>query len=233
MTTAGRVSYQDVKAKVLTNIRSNIWAPGTLLPGEIELAETFGCSRATVNRAMRELVDEGLIDRKRKAGTMVKHAPTRQAKVRIPLVREEIENSGGRYRYALVQQRSLTPPNWLRVKPGWSDTQEALHIECVHYRDGKAYMFEDRWINLDTVPQAKQTKFDTLGPNEWLIREIPFSEIEMSLCARNATPEVAAFLDTAAGEAVFTAERMTRLNDASITFARLFYHQGFKMTMQL
>ena len=56
-----RTSYHDIKAIVLTRIRENIWPPGANLPGEIELAKEFGCARATVNRAMRELVDEGIL----------------------------------------------------------------------------------------------------------------------------------------------------------------------------
>ena len=61
------------------------------MPGEVDLAEEFGCARATVNRAMRELADEGFIDRKRKAGTRIKSSPTRHAKFAIPLIRDEIE----------------------------------------------------------------------------------------------------------------------------------------------
>ena len=60
-----RTSYHDIKAIVLTRIRENIWPPGANLPGEIELAKEFGCARATVNRAMRELVDEGILERHR------------------------------------------------------------------------------------------------------------------------------------------------------------------------
>ena len=233
MAGTGRVSYQDVKARVLENIRNNTWGPGTMLPGEIELSESFGCARATVNRAMRELVDEGLIERKRKAGTVVKQAPTRHARFQIPLVREEIENSGGTYRYALVNQQILTPPSWLKVKPGWAKVAETLHVECVHYRDDKPYLFEDRWINVDAVPQVRDTSFEEVGPNEWLVKEVPFSEIELAFSARNATADVAALLDATEGEAIFSAERMTRLNDNPVTYARLCYYRGYKMTMQL
>ncbi len=76
-----------VKNEILCRIHNRIWAPGSLMPGEIELAEEFGCARATVNRAMRELAEEGLLDRRRKAGTRVRPAPRRTATVELPLVR--------------------------------------------------------------------------------------------------------------------------------------------------
>ena len=66
-----RVGYRDIKQRVLRRMREKTWIPGTLLPGEVELAKEFGCARATVNRAMRELADEGILSRKRKSGTAV------------------------------------------------------------------------------------------------------------------------------------------------------------------
>ena len=92
MIEAKRISYHDIKAVALKRIRNKTWPLGSIMPGEVELAEEFGCARATVNRAMRELADEGFIDRKRKAGTRIKFSPTRHAKFAIPLIRDEIEN---------------------------------------------------------------------------------------------------------------------------------------------
>ena len=63
-----KTNYRDVKAEILRRITEGDWAPGARLPGEVELAEAFGVARATVNRAMRELTDEGLLERRRKAG---------------------------------------------------------------------------------------------------------------------------------------------------------------------
>jgi GntR family histidine utilization transcriptional repressor len=41
-------------AEILHRITNGPWGPGTLLPGEVELAEEFRCSRTTMNRALRE-----------------------------------------------------------------------------------------------------------------------------------------------------------------------------------
>ena len=86
-----KVTYRDVKTDILSKITKGEWPLGSLVPNEVDLAETYGCARATVNRAMRELADEGFIERRRKAGTRVRMAPVRQARFDIPLVRAEIE----------------------------------------------------------------------------------------------------------------------------------------------
>ena len=228
-----RTSYHDIKAEVLTRIRQNIWPPGASLPGEIDLAEEFGCARATVNRAMRELVDEGVLERKRKAGTRVKASPTRKARFNIPLIREEITDQGAEYRYALVDREVIEAPGWLRAQIGISVEDDVLHVKSMHFASNRPYQLEDRWINLSTIPAAREQAFDTIGPNEWLVQEIPFSEAEFAFSATNATKDVADFLDQSEGDAIFTVERTTWLNDQPITYARLYFARGYRMTTRL
>lgn len=71
----GVVTYRDIKADILGRITRGEWKPGSLIPGELELAETYGSARATVNRAMRELAEDGIIERKRKSGSRVRSSP--------------------------------------------------------------------------------------------------------------------------------------------------------------
>ena len=68
-------TYRDVKSAILGRITEGKWPPGALIPGEVELAQAFGCSRATVNRAMRELSDEGLLDRFEHSKDCAYHPP--------------------------------------------------------------------------------------------------------------------------------------------------------------
>ncbi|MCL4767986.1 MAG: GntR family transcriptional regulator [Hyphomicrobiaceae bacterium] len=63
--------YANIARDLQTAIRSGRHEPGSLLPGEIELAETHGVSRATVRAALSLLEREGLVERRRGAGTRV------------------------------------------------------------------------------------------------------------------------------------------------------------------
>ena len=110
-----RTSYHAVKADLLGRIARGQWGPGALLPGEVELARGYGCARATVNRAMRELAEEGVVERRRKAGTRVRASPRRRARLDIPLVRQEVEERGAAYGYALLSRELVEAPGaWLR-----------------------------------------------------------------------------------------------------------------------
>ena len=223
------VTFRDVKSAVLARIRSNQWAPGALLPGEIELAAEFGCSRATVNRAMRELSDEGIIDRRRKAGTRVRMSPVRRVRFEIPLVRAEIEAAGAVYRYALVSRTVVTAPDWLRARIALPPDTRVIHLECMHYADGAPFQFEDRWISLETVPGAEDADFAAINPNEWLVREVPFSTAEIRFSATAADEKLAQFLVVAPGTPIFTADRTTWIADRPVTNTRLYFSSGYQM----
>lgn len=225
-----RTSYHDVKATIMDRIRQDIWSPGVTLPGEIQLANQFGCARATVNRAMRELVADGILERKRKAGTRVKTSPSRKAHFAIPLVREEIAALGGSYRYVLVGRCIDVAPVWLRARIDIQKDTKLLHVKCMHFSDGQPYQFEDRWINLAVVPEASDQGFEDIGPNEWLVRQVPYTEGELQFSASQASPDVAELLAVPPESAVFLVERTTRLGDHSVTFARLHFPSHYKMT---
>ena len=223
-------TYRDVKSAILGRITEGKWPPGALIPGEVELAQAFGCSRATVNRAMRELSDEGLLDRRRRAGTRVRAAPLRRARFEIPVVRTEIEAAGAVYRCALVSREAVAPPDWLRARLNLGPGGLVVHLLCMHYADGVPYQLEDRWINAAGLPQALTADFAVTGPTEWLIATVPYSEVEISFLAAAADETIGAHLEFAPGEPVFCVERTTWWQGQAITHVRLYFRRGHRMT---
>jgi len=223
-----KTAFRDVKEIIRGRIVSGDWGPGDLIPNEVDLAAEFQCARATVNRAVRELAEEGLVERK--AGTRVCKAPRRRAQFEIPVVRQEIEISGRMYRYALVRNQKSIAPEWLRARMGLESDGEVLHLTCVHYADNNPYQFEDRWINLAALPQADDADFSEIGPNEWLIAAVPFSDAEISFSATAADEDLASHLGCSLGDPLFLAERSTWWQGQSVTYVRLVFQRGHRMT---
>lgn len=225
-----RIGFREIKEEILQRIHDRVWGPGDLLPGEIALAEEFGCARTTVNRALRELSDEGLIERRRKAGTRVRTAPVHNARFKIPLIREEIEATGAPYRYKLVSQHQLEAPEWIRARLDLPQESQAVHVRCMHYAGSAPYQYEDRWINCEAVPAVNSTTFAEESPNEWLVREVPYSNAEISFFAAATDSGLADFLQVPVGEPVFAAERVTWWEGQPITLARIYFQRNYRMT---
>jgi GntR family transcriptional regulator, histidine utilization repressor len=224
-----KTGYRNIKQVVFSRIRSGEWGPGSQLPGEVELAEKFGCARATVNRAMQELSDDGIIDRRRKGGSRVKLAPVRQVTFEIPLIRAEIEAAGSQYRYELLSDIVCDAPLWLHVRLGLSKSAKVRHLTCLHYSDGAPYQFEDRWINTSAVPRARHADFTVTGPNEWLVSEVPYTNAEVRFSAIAADASTAAPLKTRSGEPLFMVERTTWLSGVAVTLVKLCFKPGHMM----
>ncbi len=225
-----KTTFRDVKEDIRRRIVAGDWAPGHLVPNEVDLAREFDCARATVNRAMRELAEEGLVERKRKAGTRVRMSPVRHAKFNIPLVRQEIETRGLAYRYALISRDIAATPDWLRARLSLAGDSRVLHLACMHLGDGSPYQFEDRWINLAALPEAADADFSQTGPNEWLIATVPYSDAEIAFSATSADPDLARHLGCAPGDALFLTERSTWWQAQAITYVRLYFQRGHRMT---
>ena len=65
--------YFQVAQQIEHAINEGDLGPGDRLDNEISLAEKFGLSRPTMRRAIQELVDKGLLVRRRGIGTQVVH----------------------------------------------------------------------------------------------------------------------------------------------------------------
>src|SRR5699024_6130870 len=64
--------YEMIANKIRQRIREGVYSVGSLIPDQVSLAKEFGVSRMTVKKGMDILELEGLILRKRGAGTLVK-----------------------------------------------------------------------------------------------------------------------------------------------------------------
>jgi GntR family histidine utilization transcriptional repressor len=222
--------WRDLRDDLRARIESGAWAPGAAIPNEADLAETFGVARATVSRALRDLSEGGLLDRRRKAGSRVRTAPLRQARFDIPVPRAEIEATGAQYRHAVLRRERIAAPDPVRARLGLPPAAEALHLLCLHLADGAPFQLEDRWINLQTLPEAETADLDSLSPTEWLIAAVPYSEVEISFLASAADADIADHLGMRIGDPVFTIERTTWWQGRSVTHVRMYCGAGYRMT---
>jgi GntR family histidine utilization transcriptional repressor len=214
--------HRVIHAELLDRITSGVWPPGAAIPHEEELAREFSVTRPTVARAMADLVNEGLIERRRRAGSRVVERRPVETVLRIPKVRAEIEAGGRTYGYRLLD-REVVPA----ASPG---DARSLRLRCLHTADGWPFQLEDRAIELATVPAAEREGFATEGPNEWLIDQVPFTRAEQELTAEAATSEEARLLDIPEASPVFVITRRTWSGASPVTRVRLVHPgAGFRL----
>jgi GntR family transcriptional regulator, histidine utilization repressor len=221
-------NWEDIRAEVMRRIRMRLWLPGAVIPTEEALAYEFGCARATVSRALRELAEAGVVERRRKAGTRVALHPVRKATLDIAVTRLEVEGRGQVYGYHLSEAVMGAVPMAVLSKLGLALGAQWLHLRCVHLADGAAFLYEDRWLNpqvlLDPVPD-----FAVISANEWLVSNISYTRGDIAFSAANASVDEAEMLGVPAGAALFITERGTWGEVAPITWVRLAYAPGYRL----
>ena len=223
------LGFRDVRDVVLQRIRSGPWLPGTLIPAESALAIEFCVSRATVSRALQELSAKGYLERRRKGGTRVRSRPERAAKFSIPLIREEVEALGFAYAYRLIARKIETAPPEICKHLAVAKSTRLLHLTCIHGADAAPFQAEDRWINMATLPDVGKADFSDVGPNEWLVKRVPFTEVDMEISAATPPKPIALLLGQAATMPSLLIQRTTWLGDHSVTHVRLYFKSGYNL----
>ena len=222
-------TWQDVRSEVLNRIHSRTWKPGNLIPNEADLAKEFGCARATVNRALRAVAEAGLLERKRKAGTRVAKTPVRKATLSIPIIRQEIENANQTYSYALISAKTVSPPTKIQARMKLAASASALKITALHLADGQAYMHEERWINIDAIPDILSVDLSVENANEWLVTHAPFTNGDIAFSAIQANTTIARKMGVNLNEALFMLDRTTWNEQVAITTVRMIFHANYQM----
>jgi GntR family histidine utilization transcriptional repressor len=218
---------------VLRRVRDGEWKPGAPIPNEADLAVEFGCARSTVNRALRDLADAGVLERRRRAGTRVAAAPAGRARLAIPVIHRDVVDRGGRYGYALVDSRLAPAPSGVRGRLRLDAGAELLHVRALHLADGRPHVFEDRWIDPAVVPAILAVDLARVSANEWLVQNTPFSAGDMRISSAGADPETARHLEVPPGTPLLLVERATWRDGRAITFARQFFAPGHAIDLEL
>jgi GntR family histidine utilization transcriptional repressor len=222
-------SWRDIREEILRRIHERVWAPGDPIPNEADLAVEFDCARTTVSRALRDLAEKGLVVRKRRAGTRVAVNPPALAMLQIPVLREEIESRGFRYRHAILEREIRVPPSVIRHRLDLAADAPALKVVTLHLADARPYTHDDRWINIETVPEAATHDFADLSPNEWLVQNAPYTHGDIAIVAERASAPEAEHLGCRSDDAILVLERATWRDRASITTTRMAFAPGYRL----
>jgi GntR family histidine utilization transcriptional repressor len=151
--------FQQVKTYLAQELARGTWLPGQRMPSESELMRRFSVSRMTVNRALRELQAEGLIERTQGVGTFAAPLHRVSSTLTIRDLHEEITARGHRHHaevhLAREESASAVVATQLRLARG----APVFHTLIVHFENGLALQCEDRYVNPACAPDYLRADF--------------------------------------------------------------------------
>lgn len=186
--------------------------PGTLLPGEQRLADSYGVSRVTVRRALDVLAREGLIEKKTGAGSVVTAPP-----VASPL-RGDIATLMPQ----LVQMGQDTTARLLSFAyaPAPDPVARALDLDSdaivqtavrVRLAEGQAFSHLTTHVPEQIARSYDESDLANLPLFRLLERSgVAVTGAQQSVSATLATPDVARALEVAVGSPLLSLRRVVR-----------------------
>lgn len=193
---------ERIRSDIEARVHSGEWRPGDRIPFEHELVASYGCSRATVSKALTRLARAGLIERRRKAGSFVADPQVHSAVLEVPDLAAMIAARGEAYRWELLERRVAGAE---------------LLVTGVHHAAGRPLCLETRTIFLAAVPQVEREPFTEVSPGGWLLGHVPWTRAQHGIRAVEADADQAALLHMPAGKACLLIERRTWRVDVPVT----------------
>lgn len=215
--------FRQIGRAVTEQIMKGRYKQGERLPSEAELTTIFNTSRQTVNKAISELAKNGLVERNRRAGTVVSWQF--QERFLLPLrdVSEELEQNSQLYEFTVLDRRMLENGKEGVTWPALPQGARLLFVEAIHKADGKPVQLETRYINCAAVPEVEDESFDTISPSRWLLSNIPWSEVDHTIRAINADDDLAQKLGVGSGASLLVIDRQTFHRGQPITIVQMTY----------
>lgn len=217
--------YQQLKDLIVDRISSGELRPGDRVPSEHELVDAMAVSRMTANRALRELTDEGYVERVAGRGSFVADYRSRSHVLEVQNIADEIERRGHVHSCQVLRQ-SLQHARGeiakaLHVTPG----SDVFHLLLVHYEQGAPVQVEDRHIVASFAPDCLEQDFAAVTPSAYLSAIAPLTEAEQIVRAQRANRATRQRLQMTDDEPCLVVLRRTWADGRPATFARL-QHPG-------
>ena len=217
--------YQQLKDLIIHRIARGELRPHDRVPSEHELVDAMSVSRMTANRALRELNDEGYVERIAGRGTFVADYRSQSHLLEVQNIADEIAGRGHRHASTVVrksrQHARGDVAKALQVEQGTN----VFHLLLVHYENGAPIQVEDRHVLASFAPDCLTQDFAHVTPSAYLTTIAPLQEADHVVRAVMPNAAVRQHLQMADGEPALVVIRRTWADGRPVTFTRL-HHPG-------
>ncbi|CDA27444.1 GntR family transcriptional regulator [Lactobacillus amylovorus] len=190
--------YLEIQNLLLQRIKNGDYQEGQLIPKEVDLAEQLNVSRPTVRHAIRNLVQAGYLERRKKRGTIVTQTKIKQQFTHvIESYNTEIQNNGLVAKTQVLnfstEKANDEVAEALTIKPN----TEVYKLVRLRSADNKPVVFVITYLPIAQLPDLQKIDFT----HHSLYSELAKAGLEITHVSRKievhpATEEEAQLLET-------------------------------------
>jgi DNA-binding GntR family transcriptional regulator len=179
---------------------------GSRLENEVALGERLGLSRPTVRRAIQELVDKGLLVRRRGIGTQVVHGQVTRG-VELTSLYDDLAQSGKKPSTTLLEMKVVSAEPMIAAALAVEENAPTLHLRRIRFANNVAFAVMENWLPEDLIDMKVDDIVEHGLYQVMRSRGVTMRVAKQRIGARKATAEEANFLEIDKSSAVLTMDR--------------------------
>jgi GntR family transcriptional regulator len=210
--------YERLKAAIRAGVRDGVWPAGSSIPAEGQLAQDTGLAVGTVRRALQDLVDEGMLERRQGRGTFVRRPDFGTSLFRFfrlqSIDRRELVPEG-----RILDRNLVDAPEMVAERLRLAKGAQAIRITRLRLAEGEPLLLEEIYLAYPDFAPVLEVELDQLGPLLYPVYERLCGKVvasaEEELVIGVADESHAAMLDVAPGAPVAVVERLAKGRDGT------------------
>jgi GntR family transcriptional regulator len=218
--------YHQLYEILRSQIERGVWKPGDMIPPESELKQMYDVSQITVRQALENLVDYGLIYRRRGQGTFVAQPRIASSMTRLLTFAEDMRQRGMEPLTKLIDCTTAPLSKHTAVRLEAEPDDEMVIIKRLRYADGEPLSYEVSCLLHKYVPGIMNKDLNHRSLKELLMTDynIVMSSAQQTIRAQIVPPDMAHGLHISEDDPVLIIERITRSqHNTPIEFLRIVY----------
>lgn len=222
--------YLQLKELIIGQISAGELRPRDRVPSENELVDATGVSRMTANRALRELDNEGYVERVAGVGTFVSDLKAASHVLEVRNIADEIKRRGHSHAATVLVQEKTTTASDTTSALQIDESTEVFRLVLIHHENAIPIQVEHRFVLLDFAPDCMEQDFTAITPSAYLSAISPLQEAEHVVRAVMPDDDIRKCLDMSSDEPCLVVSRRTWAHGRPVSFARLF-HPGSRFEL--
>lgn len=229
--------YYQIMRQLLEKINGGEFAVDSALPPERKLAQTYKVSRMTVRQAVVELVNEGILVRRKGIGTFVAPPKLEQALSRLTSFTEDMTQRGMKAGAKVISFEEIVPEPSIRKTLALGAEDKAFECVRVRLADGEPMALETTTLPVSLCPGLSRQDLEDRSLYHLLIERwgIRLDNAIQSIEPACASSYEASLLHIAPGTPLLLIHRITyNQNGSAIEHVKSLYRgDRYKFSIEL
>jgi GntR family transcriptional regulator len=232
--TEGVSLYIQIRETLREQIRQGELKPGQKLPSEDELAAQFGVSRMTARQGISDLIDEGLLYRRRGIGTFVAQFHVERDHNRLTSFFDAAKAEDFDFEFRLLC-REVVPARLMIAKAlVLQEGEPAIRIQTLRLANGVPVTMHDEYVPYKLCPALLQE--DLSCRSAWQVMETYGYKVKHAMQVVEAKPadaEIAKLLEMEEGAPILYKQRTILAEDGTPLEFTLCYNRGDRYLLKM